>query len=292
MKTDMKKLFSFLGPKKDVKQTIQEGDECRDAGQLDQAERSFTKALEMAEAAKDHNATGIALFKLGQLAELQHRTPLAESYYNKCYRCHEDSEEWEAAADCLMRLGVIYYTQRRIRDATQLFGVAQKHYQSENNEHPALSESSAWLAECCMEQRQYGMAEKHIRASISYAEQKLSAEHPSIAPRWAKLGVACLRQDKGKEKDSEAEAAFQRALAIFEQFSTTGDNIASADGGTATNEYMIDFCSCLHQYGRLLAKNNNPLSAKERLQKAVQISEKYPGYLEEAELVTEIANLG
>ncbi|HEY9783793.1 MAG TPA: tetratricopeptide repeat protein [Candidatus Obscuribacterales bacterium] len=271
----MKGLFSFLGPKKDAKYYVGTGDEQLEKGQLEQAEKLFAKALELAEESKDYDSEVIARFKLGAVAESQNRLAVAETHYNKAFRYFQDGEEWMQAADCLMRLGKICYRQRRLSEATQLFGYAQKYFEDEKADPALISQALDWLGTCCMEERNFAMAEKHLRSSIARAVEASSGDDTLIS-KWKRIGVCCAEQGK----EVEAQEAFKSCLSIYEK---KGDDVLHAEA--------IEVCSCLHEYGRLLLRGGKKEKAKDLLARAEKLCEAYPGYLQEAELADELAKL-
>lgn len=266
-------LFGFLGKKKDAAHFVESGSEALQSGQLDEAEKNFSRALELAEQKKDYTNMGISTFNLGVIAEKQDKIAIAENHFSKAFRYHQDIDEWEAAADCLLRLGIVCFKQRRLGEATQIFGTAQKYYQDEDEKHPGISQALVWLAKSCMEEKQFPMAEKHARTAVATAESQRGKDDESLAAMWLLVARSCVEQNK----NAEAEQAFKNALAIHDKHQS--------------NENALELCACLHAYGRLLSKQSKNEEAKEVIQRASQICEEVPGYLEEAELTADLSRL-
>ncbi len=266
-------LFGFL-KKKDAAFYVESGEEAFKSGNLDEAEKCFDKAIELAEEKKDYKPIGIATLKLGLIAQKQDKIAIAEKHFSKAFRHHQDLEEYVEAADCLLKLGKVCFKQRRLGESTQVFGTAHKFYADEDPNHPGVSESLMWLSKSCLAEKHFPMAEKHARAAIAAQEARTDSEHESLAEMWNLVGQSCVEQNK----NADAEKAFKNALAIFEKHESA--------------ETQLDFCSCLHAYGRLLIKQNKKKDAKEIMQRASKISEAVPGYLEEAELASELSALG
>lgn len=268
-------LFGFLGKKKDTAHFLESGQEALQSGRLDEAEKNFAKALELAETKKDYTNMGVSTFNLGVVAERQGKIAIAENHFSKAFRYHQDMDEWEAAADCLLRLGIVCFKQRRLGEATQIFGTAQKYYQDESENHPGISQALVWLAKSCMEEKQFAMSEKHARNAVASTESQRGTDDISLAAMWTLVARCCVAQNK----TDEAETAFKTALAIYDKDQSNG------------NDQFLDRCGCLHAYGQLLVKQNKSAEAKEVLQQASKICEEVPGYLEEAELATDLSKL-
>lgn len=266
-------LFGFL-KKKDAAHYVEAGEEAFKSGNLDEAEKCFNKAIELAEEKKEYKPIGVATLKLGLIAEKQDKIAIAEKQFSKAFRHHQDLDEFEQAADCLLKLGKVCYKQRRLGESTQVFGTAHKYYSDEDPNHAGVSESLMWLSKSCLAEKHYPMAEKHARSAIAAAEARAGAEHESMAEMWSLVGQSCIEQDK----NADAEQAFKNALKIFDK--------------NESSSAQLDLCSCLHAYGRLLIKQNKKAQAKEVMQRASKICEAVPGYLEEGELASELSSLG
>lgn len=262
-------LFGFL-KKKDAAFYIEGGETAFSAGELGEAEKCFSRALELAEEKKEYTSIGIATFKLGEVAEKQDKSAIAEKYFTAAFRHHQDLEEGEESAKCLLRLGIVCFKQRRLEESTQIFGTAEKYFHDEDPDHPGVAESLTWLAKSCMTGKHFPMAEKHARKAIS-AIQTRKGDDEALGELWKLAGECCAAQNK----NAEADAAFKNALTIYD--------------GHHDSAGQLGLCSCLHAYGRWLIGQNKRDEAAEVMQRAWRICEEIPGYLEEAELASELA---
>lgn len=264
-------LFGFL-KKKDAAFYVESGETALAAGQFDEAEKCFAKAIELAEEKKEYKPIGTATLRLGEIAERQDKIAIAEKQFTKAFRHHQDLEEDEDAAKCLMKLGIVIFKQRRLGESTQLFGTAQKFFQDVDPNHTGVAESLMWLSKSCMGEKHFPMAEKHARTAIGFVETR-SSDDEMLAELWTLTGQCCVEQNK----NAEAEEAFKKAVSIYDKHLSTAK--------------QLELCSCLHAYGRHLTKQNKKSQAKEVMQRASKICQDTPGYLEEAELASDLAKL-
>lgn len=271
----MKNLFEkLLGPKKTYAHFMDEGAKAVENEQFSEAEKNYTKALEMAEEAKAHTAIAQISLALARINERLDKLAVAEGHYRRAYQTHEESEEFDDAARCLIFLGRLYYKQRRYPDAEQVLHYALAIYQQQYGQHyEGIAEAAVTLADCMMGQNSYEEAEKLLMRAISIDERK-GEDHPALARQLHKLAV-CL--DK-QQKDGDAAKHFAKAVEIYKK-----------QEATFNKEVAHDACYCYHDFARHYLRLGKSTDARPLLEKAMELAEKHPGYLDEADLAEKTA---
>lgn len=277
MKRLMDLVGGLLGPKKTHSHFMESGARALAEGDYQQAEKDYSKALELAEEIKAHDAVAEIYLALATITEHLDRLAVAEGHYRKAYQTYEDNEDFSNAAHCLMELGALYYKQRRLPDAQQVLEYAIAIYQQHfGSNHPGIAESATVLADCLMAERSYAEAEKSISRAIAIDENRRAENDPARASKLHKLGLCYDHQNK----DAEAEATYQKAIAFYK--------LASADFTKVTAHQA---CACYHDLSRFYLSRNKPNQAAPYLNEAMRLADQYPGYLDEADLADKTAAL-
>jgi tetratricopeptide (TPR) repeat protein len=267
----MKNLFAkLLGPKKTYTHYIEQGAQALQNGNYQEAEKEYTKALEMAEEAKAHKEVAVAAMALGRINEAMDKLAVAETHYRKGYSTHEENEEYDDAAKGLLALGRLYYKQRRYPDAEQVLQYALAIYQQQFGSHyEGIADAANTLADCLMGRNSWDEAEKILIRAVSIDEDSKGKTNPIVGMEYHKLGVCADKQSK----DSDAAYNFKRAMEVFDANKSSFDR-DSAHKATA----------CYHDYGRHLTRLGKAAEAKSAYTKAMELAEQYPGYLDEGDL--------
>lgn len=272
----MKKLFEMLlGPKKTHAHFMEQGAQSLENGQRTEAERHYVRALEIAEEAKAHTAIAQISLQLARINEQNDKLAVAETHYRRAYTTHEESEEFEDAGKCLVLLGRLYYKQRRYPDAEKVLEYAMAIYQSQFGSHyQGIAEAAVALADCLMGRNMFAEAEKLLLRASSIDQDAKGPDSPVVAEELHKLAVCCDKQNK----DGDAEYNFKRAVAIYEKHNSS-----------LTRELAHQVCACYHDFGRHCLKVGKNGEAKPLLERASQLCESHPGYLDEADLAEKTA---
>jgi tetratricopeptide (TPR) repeat protein len=276
----MKHLLGMVGgllAKKTPAFYIDQGEKSLAAGNLAQAEKDFSKALELAEESKAYDAVALSSRQLGSICESLDKLAVAETHFRKAYQTHEDSEQHQASADCLMLLGKLYHKQRRFPDAEQVLQYAMAIHQSHFGQRaPGIAKAASCLAESYLARGNFQEAEKLLSRAVEI-EEGLGQDPRQLAIDTFGLASAYA----GQSKDKEAIAAFEKAGKYFDQVS------AEFDAGLAHKA-----CACWHHFGKFLAQRDKKQQAMAALQKASTFADQFPGYLEEADLAELKAKTG
>jgi tetratricopeptide (TPR) repeat protein len=270
----MKQLFGWLGAKKTAGTYVEAGLKALGEEDYNTAEKHFAKALEMAEEAKDYDNIAISSEKLGDICFRQGKNAVAETHYRKAYRTHEDSEDFDETAGCLIKLGEVYRKMARTPEAEQVFHYAMQIYQ----QHFGAEDQRVARAASCL--------------ASSSVDQKLWEEAGKLYERAAKIYKAQLGSDHYHSADAVANMAlcyanckdFANALKHFQEATEVYTRIgADQDGATAHS-----VCLCYHEYGRTYLAQNKSQDARPHLQKAMEIADRFPGYLNEGDLADDL----
>jgi tetratricopeptide (TPR) repeat protein len=264
-------LFSkLLGPKKTPAFYLEQGEKALQNEKYQEAEKEFHRALEMAEEAKAHREVALASMALARINEHLDKLAVAETHYRKGYQTHEESEEFEDAAQALLAMGRLYYKQRRYPDAEQVLQYAMAIYQQQFGHHyVGIADAANTLSDCLMGRNGYAEAEKILMRAVSIDETAKGESHPVLGCEYHKLGVCCDKQ----EKNSDAEYNFKRGIEIFEK-----------NRPSFTKPVAHQAAAAYHDYGKFLQKSAKPADAKNAFAKAMELAEQYPGYLDEGDL--------
>lgn len=260
----------LLGPKKTYTYFMEQGALAFDNEQYSESEREYARALEMAEEAKAHTQIAQCSLRLAVICERLDKLALAEPHYRRAYTTHEESEEFDEAAQALVMLGALYYKQRRFPDAEQVLQYALAMYQQQFGTHYAgIAEAATTLANCVMGRQGYAEAEKLLIRAISIDETAKGDFHTTLANEVHKLAVCFDKQNK----DSDAVYNFKRATEIY-----------SKNEADFSRRIAHQACECHHDFARHYLKVGKNTEAQSMFKRAMELAEKHPGYLDEADL--------
>jgi tetratricopeptide (TPR) repeat protein len=267
----MKNLFAkLLGPKKTFTYYMEQGAQALQNGNLQEAEKEYVKALEMAEEAKAHHEVALSSMALARIAEQMDKLAVAETHYRKGYQTHEENEEFDEAAKALLAMGRLYYKQRRYPDAEQVLQYALAIYQQQfGTRYEGIADAANTLADCLMGRNSWDEAEKILMRAVSIDEEAKGKTNPIVGMELHKLAVCFDKQGK----DGDASYNFKRAVEVFE-----------ANRATLDRDAAHKAAACYHDYGRHLSRLGKAPDAKSAYTKAMELAEQYPGYLDEGEL--------
>lgn len=276
----MKHLFSAVGSllaKKTHGYYMDLGARALSADNLPEAEKNYTRALELAEEAKAHDAVAEISKQLGFVCQKLDKLAVAETHFRRAYQSHEDSDQYAASADCLMLLGSLYQKQRRFPDAEQVLQYAMSIHQSHfGNQAPGIVKAASCLAECYLSRGSFAEAEKLLTRAIEIEESK-AGDKAQLAVDNYMLALAYAGQAKGQA----AEAAFNKAGQLFDRLTES-----------STAELAHKACACWHHLGKFLCDAGRSKEAVFALDKALSLAEQFPGYLDEADLADMKAKAG
>lgn len=277
----MKKLFEMvgglLGPKKTHAYFMEQGAKAVENEQWSEAEKEYSRALEMAEEAKAHTEIAQISLQLARINERLDKLAVAEPHYRKAYQTHEESEEFNDAAQCLVLLGRLYYKQRRYPDAEQVLQYAMAIYQQQFGQHyEGIAEAATTLADCLIGRSNYAEAEKLLLRAVNIDETSKGDNNLVLATEVHKLALCFDKQDK----DGDASYNYKRAIGIYEK------NAASL-----TRQQAHQACACYHDFARHYLKLNKSADARPLLDRASALCEEHPGYLDEADVAEKLATI-
>lgn len=270
----MKQLFGWLGAKKTAASYVEAGLKALSEEDYNSAEKHFAKALEMAEEAKDYDNIAISSEKLGDLCARQGKNAVAEIHYRKAYRTHEDSEDFEETAECLIKLGEVYRKMSRTPEAEQIFHYAMQIYQQHfGAEDQRVARAASCLASTSLDQKLWEEASKLYERAAKIYKAQLGGDHHHSADAVASIALChANRQDY-----ASAIKHFQEATEVYARIG------ADQDGARAHS-----VCSCYHEYGRIFLAQSKLQEARQHLQKAMEIADQFPGYLNEGDLAEDL----
>jgi tetratricopeptide (TPR) repeat protein len=271
----MKNLFAnLLGPKKTYTYYMEQGAQAVQNEQHQEAEKQYARALEMAEEAKAHREVALCSMALARINEHMDKLAVAETHYRKGYQTHEESEEFEDAAQALLAMGRLYYKQRRYPDAEQVLQYAMAIYQKQfGNHYVGIADAANTLADCMMGRNSYEEAEKLLMRAVSIDEDAKGNSSPVLGYELHRLAICFEKQNK----NSDAEYNYKRSLEVFEK-----------NRPTLTRAVAHQTAAAYHDYGKYLTKAGKAADAKNAYGKAMELAEKFTGYLEEADLAEKL----
>ncbi len=277
----MKQLFSWvnelIGPRKNVAYYMESAGRSAETGNLEEAEKSYRQALELAEECKDYDNIAGSAAELGRICQAQGKYAVAETFYKRAYQTWEESEDNDSAAQCLVVLGRLYMLQHRLTDAEGVLHYAVRIYQSQHgNESVKVADVCSLLADCCLQKNSYTEAQTLLHRAQQIYEKSYESNHPVLAVNLYSLAHAYYQENDHQA----AERLYQRALDIFDQ-----------EGKDCYSQYAHIVCSCCHELARSLITQGKKDEGQALLQRACSIANQYPGYLNEAELVDEAKKL-
>src|SRR5262249_35803056 len=129
----------------------------------------------------------------------------------------------ELAVEIFNNLGVTYARQRRFKKAEQLFQQALQTVEGTEAFEAYAGRIFNNLGGVC-EQRKYPLAEECMTKSLMLAEAQLGPAHPALTDTLDSLGI--VYTNIGRYADAEAQ--FQRAIAILGQRGVTESDVRMA----------------------------------------------------------------
>jgi len=257
-----------------------------DEGRLYEAEEAFTKSLAIEKRRGQKQATAAVLAHLGAVYSVERRDGEAIALLNRALKVAQTSPSTsELTVEIFNNLGVTYSRQGRFKKAEQLFQQALQTVEGTEAFEAYAGRIFNNLGGVYCEQRKYALAEEFMTKSLMLTAAQVGPAHPALTDTLNSLGI--VYTNIGRYADAEAQ--FQRAIAILGQRGVTESDVRMArslkgladsyiKAGRKTEAAIVleravlvarrnlthpEMVNILEAYSRLLVELGKPREAKE-----------------------------
>jgi tetratricopeptide (TPR) repeat protein len=194
-----------------------------DEGRLSEAEEAFAKSLAIEK--RRGQATAAVLGHLGAVYSVERRDVEAIALLNRALKVARTSPtSSELTVEIFNNLGVTYFRQGRFKKAEQLFQQALQTLAGTSAFEVNAGSILNNLGVVYCEQRKYPLAEEFMTKSLKLTTAHLGPAHPALTDTLNSLGI--VYANTGRYADAEAQ--FQRAMAILGQSGRIESNVRMA----------------------------------------------------------------
>jgi len=257
-----------------------------DEERLSEAKEALTKSLAILKRKEEKQATAVVLQHLGAVYSIERHDEEAIALLNRALKAAQTPPtRSELTAQIFNCLGIAYFRQGRVKKAEQLFQQGLQALATPEAYEAHAGSLLNNLGAVYTQQRKYPLAEELLTKSLRLTIAELGPVHPAVTDTLDGLGVVYARVGRY----AEAEAQFQRSVAILEQsgLSKSDTRVArslkgladtyiradrKADAAIVLERAVLvarrnlrhpDMINILDTYSRLLGDLGKPREAKE-----------------------------